>query len=124
MGISSTQRTNLRRQFETLAHREPVELKTFRELLRRAPVGAWMALVRSNPIAPGQPATSATRDAVEAPQLRFGLYLVDPAAARVEALAKARGGPRQWNSLDSLADFVGALLESTGLKGRISVHVI
>lgn len=124
MGITSTQRATLRQQFETIPHREAVDLKVFRELVRRAPQGAWVAMARSCPIAPDQPTAFASPAVPEPMDLWFGLYLVDPSTARVEVLRKVRGGPRQWSNLDSLSEFVEALLDSTGLKGRIRVHVV
>jgi hypothetical protein len=124
MSITTEQRASLRQEFETTAHRPPVDLKIFRELVRRAPSSAWLAMARFTPIAAGLPPAVAEEAAPPAKDFWFGLYLVDPSAASVEVLGKVRGGPRTWTNLDSMSDFVEGFLESTDLKGRICVHVV
>ncbi len=123
MSITTEQRASLRQEFEGNPHRSPIDLKVFRELVRRAPPSAWLAMARSSPIASGQ-ASSDRVTATEFASAWFGLYLVDPSSAVVEVLGKVRGGPRTWTNLDSLTDFVEGLLDATGLKGRICVHVV
>ena len=82
-----------------------------------------LAMARSTPIAVTL-ASSGPAFTAESESGWFGLYLVDPSSTGVEVLGKVRGGPRTWTNLDSLSDFVEALLDSTGLKGRICVHVV
>jgi len=99
-------------------------LKVFRELVRRAPGSAWLAMARSIPIAASQKTTFDQTSTPASEDLWFGLYLVDASPASVEVLGKVRGGPRTWTNLDSLSEFVESLLDSTDLKGRIRVHVV
>ena len=124
MSITTEQRATLREKFEGTPHRPPVDLKVFRELVRRAPSGAWLAMARSIPIAASQKTTFDQADTSYSENLWFGLYLVDASPASVEVLGKVRGGPRTWTNLDSLSEFVESLLDSTDLKGRIRVHVV
>lgn len=124
MSITTEQRATLREKFEGTPHRPPVDLKVFRELVRRAPGGAWLAMARSIPIAASQKPTFDQADTSYSENLWFGLYLVDASPASVEVLGKVRGGPRTWTNLDSLSEFVESLLDSTDLKGRIRVHVV
>lgn len=124
MSITTEQRATLREMFEGTPHRPPVDLKVFRELVRRAPGSAWLAMARSIPIAANQKQAFEQTATATSDNPWFGLYLVDASPASVEVLGKVRGGPRTWTNLDSLSDFVESLLDSTDLKGRIRVHVV
>lgn len=124
MSITTEQRASLREKFEGTPHRPPVDLKVFRELVRRAPGSAWLAMARSIPIAASMTPAIEQDSTPDSGELWFGLYLVNASPASVEVLGKVRGGPRTWTNLDSLSEFVEALLDSTDLKGRIRVHVV
>lgn len=123
MSINREHTATLRREFKGTPQRPPVDLKVFRELVRRAPPGAWLAMARSTPIASAHDTASLQSPTGDA-SLWFGLYLVDPCSASVEVLGKVRGGPRTWTNLDSISDFVEGLLDATDLKGQIRVHVV
>lgn len=124
MSITTEQRATLREKFEGTPHRPPVDLKVFRELVRRAPGSAWLAMARSIPIAATRKSTIDQAATPSPEEVWFGLYLVEASPASVEVLGKVRGGPRTWTNLDSLSEFVESLLDSTDLKGRIRVHVV
>lgn len=124
MSITIEQRASLRQEFETTPHQPPVDLKVFRELVRRAPTSAWLAMARSVPIAPGNLPAFAPSPTDGSEAFWFGLFLVNVPASSVEVLGKMRGGPRTWTNLDSMSVFVESLLDATDLKGRIRVHVV
>jgi hypothetical protein len=95
----------------------------FRELMKRAPVAAWLAIQRTPAVGLGSTRFVARRSATRG-RCRFELVLVNPIARRIEPLRKVRGGARSWRDLDTVVSFVDAQLEATGTKGHLDVYVI
>lgn len=101
---------------------EMCDVRLFRELLARAGQECWIAVLRSVPIAAGQP-TCFSQEGCQAEQpIKFEVALVNPSLHRADIVQRWRGGPREWSSADTAMKFVTEAMQES--SQTLDVHMV